>query len=126
MWSHGSFYWNELMTRNPEASKKFYADTLGWTYEAMPVPGSTYWVAKMGDAPVGGIFPLKSPEFDAAPEIWFTYISVDNADARARKITDAGGKILRGPFDIANVGRIIIVQDTAGVMFGLMTPAAEQ
>ncbi len=27
--SHGKFYWNELMTRNAERAKKFYADTMG-------------------------------------------------------------------------------------------------
>ena len=31
MWSHGSFYWNELMTRDVEQAKKFYGvlDRLG-------------------------------------------------------------------------------------------------
>jgi predicted enzyme related to lactoylglutathione lyase len=28
-WSHGTFYWNELMTRDAEKAKTFYADTLG-------------------------------------------------------------------------------------------------
>jgi hypothetical protein len=48
-WSHGHFYWNELMTRNAERDKKFYGTTVGWTFEAMPMPDGTYWVAKMGD-----------------------------------------------------------------------------
>jgi predicted enzyme related to lactoylglutathione lyase len=125
MWSHGSIYWNERMTRDAEATKKFYGDTLGWTYDVMPLPEGTYWVAKMGAAPVAGIFPLTGPEFDQVPEAWFTYIAVDNADARASKMTAAGGAILRGPFDIPEVGRIIIVKDNLGAMFGLMTPLAE-
>ena len=45
-WSHGEFYWNELMTRDGERAKKFYADTLGWNFEAMAMPDGTYWVAK--------------------------------------------------------------------------------
>ena len=36
-WSHGEFYWNELMTRDGERAKKFYADTLGWNFEAMKI-----------------------------------------------------------------------------------------
>jgi len=58
MWSHGHFYWNELLTRDPEAAKKFYGDTIGWTFEAMPMAGGhgTYWVAKQGDKPVAGLF----------------------------------------------------------------------
>ncbi len=48
-WTHGAFYWNELMTRDAERDKKFYADTLGWSFDAMPTPdGGTYWIAKGG------------------------------------------------------------------------------
>src|SRR2546430_14932003 len=52
MWSHGSFYWNELMTRNVELAKRFYSSSIGWTFEAMPMPNGTYWLAKMDDKPV--------------------------------------------------------------------------
>ena len=48
MWSHGKFYWNELMTHDIEAAKKFYGETIGWTFESMPHPAGTYWVAKLG------------------------------------------------------------------------------
>ena len=50
-WSHGSFYWNELMTRDAEKAKKFYASTIGWTFEAMPMPDGTYWVARVATSP---------------------------------------------------------------------------
>jgi hypothetical protein len=45
MWSHGQFYWNELMTHDPERAKKFYGDTIGWTFEGMPMDdgSGTYW-----------------------------------------------------------------------------------
>ena len=39
--THGKFYWNELMTRDVERAKKFYADTLGWSFDGMPMPGGT-------------------------------------------------------------------------------------
>ena len=48
MAAHGHFHWNELMTRDIDRAKKFYADTLGWTYEAMQsLDGSTYWLTHM-------------------------------------------------------------------------------
>ena len=67
-WSHGTFYWNELMTRDAEKAKKFYGDTVGWTYKTMPMENGTHWVAKMGNDIVGGLFPLLSPQFDGVPE----------------------------------------------------------
>jgi uncharacterized protein len=123
MWSHGNFYWNELMTHDPERAKRFYAETIGWTYDAMPIPDGTYWVAKMGDTPVGGIFPMSGPDFDGMPEQWMSYLAVDDVDARLKKATAAGAKVMKPPFDVANVGRIAIVQEPGGAMIGWMTPA---
>jgi predicted enzyme related to lactoylglutathione lyase len=123
MWSHGNFYWNELMTHDPERAKRFYADTIGWTYEAMPMPDGTYWVAKMGDTPVGGIFPMSGPDFDGMPEQWMSYLAVDDVDARLKKATAAGAKIMKPPVDVPGVGRIAVVQEPGGACVGWMTPA---
>jgi predicted enzyme related to lactoylglutathione lyase len=35
--THGDFSWTELMTRDVEGSRKFYADLLGWKMEDMPM-----------------------------------------------------------------------------------------
>lgn len=125
MWSHGRFYWNELMTRDAEASKKFFGDTLGWTFDKMPTPegSGTYWIAKAGGEMVAGMFPINSPHFASLPEMWLSYIAVDDVNARAKKATQAGAKLMREPFDIPNVGRIAILIDPRGTMIGLMTPA---
>jgi predicted enzyme related to lactoylglutathione lyase len=68
MWSHGNFYWNELMTHDVERAKKLYDATVGWSFEAMPMPNGTYWVAKMGDKSVGGLSPMSGPDFEDMPE----------------------------------------------------------
>jgi uncharacterized protein len=120
---HGMFLWNELNTRNAEAAKKFYADTLGWTFDGMPMPDGTYWVIKMGDETVGGIFTMRGTAFEGVPEHWFSYVQVDDVDARVKKLKAAGGKVLRDPFDVPDVGRIAIVQDSNGAHVGLMKPA---
>lgn len=122
MWSHGNFYWNELMTRDAEAAKKFYGAAIGWTFDSMKMPNSTYWIAKMGDKPVAGIFPMSGPEYAAVPENWMAYIAVDSVDARVKKATAAGAKIMRPPFDVPGVGRIAIVQEPGGAYIGWMTP----
>jgi predicted enzyme related to lactoylglutathione lyase len=122
-WSHGTFYWNELMTRDAEKAKKFYADTLGWSFDAMPMENGTYWVAKIGDQPLGGIFPLSSPQFDGVPESWMAYIAVDDVDARVKKATAAGAKLMRPIFDIPGVGRIAILTEPGGAGIGWITPA---
>ncbi len=122
-WSHGTFYWNELMTRDVERTKKFYADTLGWTFAPMPMPdGGTYWLANSGSQMAGGMFELKSPEFDGVPESWMSYLAVDDVDKRADKAVKAGAKLMKPIFDVPGVGRIAILMQPGGAGVGWMTP----
>jgi predicted enzyme related to lactoylglutathione lyase len=122
-WSHGQFHWNELMTRNVAGAKKFYADTLGWSFDAMPMPdGGTYWVAMSGGEPAGGIFDISGPEFKGVPESWMPYIAVDDVDARVKKATAAGAKVMKPAFDVPGVGRIVILLEPGGAGIGWMTP----
>ena len=124
---HGQFHWNELMTRSVEKAKAFYADTLGWSYDAFPMAEGDYTICKAGDEPAGGIFEMKpGAGFDGVPDHWFAYITVDDIDARIAKVQDAGGEIIREPFDVPNVGRIAIVKDGAGAHIGWITPAQQE
>jgi uncharacterized protein len=122
--AHGHFYWNELMTRDVAKAKKFYGSVIGWTFEGMPMPDGTYWVAKTGDKPVGGLFPLTSPQFDGVAESWMAYLAVDDVDARVKKATAAGAKLMKPIFDIPGVGRIAILTEPGGAGIGWITPSA--
>jgi uncharacterized protein len=122
---HGTFYWNELMTHDVESAKRFYADTLGWSFDAMTMPGGgTYWVAKVGEQPVGGLFDISSPEYKDVPESWMSYIAVDDVDARLKKAVSAGAQVMKPPFDVPGVGRIAVLMEPGGAGIGWMTPAS--
>jgi predicted enzyme related to lactoylglutathione lyase len=124
MAGHGTFYWNELMTRDTKKARDFYGTMLGWTFDAMPMPnGMTYYVAKQGDKPAGGIFEMTGADFAGVPTHWFSYIEVDDVDRRVAAATKAGAKLHRPIFDIAGVGRIAIIEDPVGAHVGWMTPA---
>lgn len=120
--AHGIFHWNELMTRDPEGAKSFYGDTVGWDFEAWQMEESTYWVCKMGDMPVGGVFDMNGPEFEGIPPHWFSYLEVDNVDERVERATRAGAEIMRPLFDVPGVGRIAIIKDPTGAAIGWITP----
>jgi uncharacterized protein len=123
--SHGTFYWNELMTRDVAKAKKFYTDTLGWSFDGMPMPGGgTYWVAKMSEEPVAGIFDISSADYAGVPEGWMPYIAVDDVDARAKKAVAAGATVMKPAFDVPGVGRIVILREPGGAGIGWMTPAS--
>jgi predicted enzyme related to lactoylglutathione lyase len=125
-WKHGKFYWNELMTRDPERAKTFYTDTLGWSFDPMPMGGrTTYWIAKAGGEPVGGIFDISGHEFDQVPESWMSYIAVDDVDARVAKAVKAGAQVMKPAFDVPGVGRIVILLQPGGAGIGWITPSQQ-
>ena len=113
--AHGNFCWNELITHDTAGARKFYADTIGWTFDPMPMQdGGTYWVAKAGDKMVGGIFEATGPEFDGVPEGWLPYLAVDDVDERMKKALAAGAELMRPLFDIPGIGRIAILRTGSG------------
>jgi len=124
---HGTFYWNELMTRDVERAKKFYGDVIGWSFDAMPMSGGgTYWVAKMNGQPVAGLLDISSPEFAPVSESWVAYIAVDDVDARLERAIQAGAKVMKPVFEVTGVGRIAILMEPGGAMIGWMSPVRPQ
>ena len=76
----------------------------------MPMPDGTYWVAKMGDKPVGGLFPIDEPAVRRRAG------SLDVLSRRRRRRCAgeegdqaAGAKLMRPIFDVPGVGRIAIL-----------------
>ena len=93
----------------------------------MPIAGGgTYWIAKVGDKPVGGIFDISGPEFgqgpEQVPEGWMAYIEVDDVDARVAKAEKAGAKLMKPIFEVPGVGRIAVLMQPGGAGIGWMTP----
>ena len=124
MTAHGMFHWNELMTRDAAQAKDFYGKTLGWTFEDMPMgEGMTYTIIKAGDAMAGGMMEMQGSGFEGVPVHWMGYVAVDDVDKRVDALKQAGGAVMREPFDVEGVGRIAIVADPGGAVQGWMTPA---
>ncbi len=120
--AHGSFVWNELLTRNVEAARAFYAHVVGWTFKPMPIENGTYWVAELNGKPVAGLMEMPPELPPTVPPHWFEYLEVDDVDARLQLAETHGGKIMRPPFDVPDVGRLGFVEDSTGAKLGLMTP----
>jgi predicted enzyme related to lactoylglutathione lyase len=124
MAAHGTFVWFELNTDDVAKAKAFYGKALGWTFSDMSMGGGPpYTIIHSGETMVGGIVSGMAPA--GAPPHWFDYIEVDDVDRRAQSFAAAGGAVLRAPFDIPQVGRIAIVQDSSGAVMGIMTSAAQ-
>jgi uncharacterized protein len=51
------------------------------------------------------------------PEHWLVYFAVDDIAASAAKITELGGTTMMEPFEVPDVGRMVVASDPQGAMF---------
>ena len=119
----GRVSWNELTTGDAAAAAGFYTQLFGWKTEACapggaPGGGPPYTMFKQdGDAMgVGGMMQMPQP---GAPAMWLPYFVVANADDALARAVGLGAKVCAPVMVIPMVGRIAIVQDPQGAVFGL-------
>jgi predicted enzyme related to lactoylglutathione lyase len=119
--SKSQFFWYELMTSDPTAAENFYRSVIGWgSYEY----GTNVGPNESETDFKGGV--MKLPDGCSDAEVgWLGYIAVDDTDAYAKRIQAAGGKVLREPDDIPNIGRFSVVADPHGAVFIIMKPMYE-
>ena len=117
----GTFCWVELGTSDGEGAKKFYTELFGWDFTDNPIgPGMVYTMLKQDGKDVGALYQMP-PEMAAQgiPPHWLSYVSVTSADEAAAKAKEAGGTLMKEPFDVFTVGRMAVVQDPTGAVFAL-------
>jgi uncharacterized protein len=114
----GQFGWNELVTTNVPAAKKFYAGLLGWKTQPFG-KGMEYTLFKKGKESVGGLMKCPKP---GKPAQWIPYVFVDDVDTTVKKATKLGGKAVVEPFDVPDVGRIAVLLDPQDAVFGIIKP----
>lgn len=120
-YDYGRFVWFELNTNDKDAALRFYPEVLGWKTSSMDMPGGTYNMVNVGEAPYGGIVDSPVPN---VPPHWLSYVSVEDVDATAKAVVEHGGKCLMEAMDIPGVGRMQAVADPEGATFMLFTNAA--
>lgn len=69
-------------------------------------------MCRIGEHDAAGIGPSTTP---GVPPAWLTYLSTTDADATAT----AGATVLAEPFDVGDLGRMAVVADPQGAVFGL-------
>jgi hypothetical protein len=119
----GTPSWVDLGTPDIEASAEFYAALFGWDAPESENAEQTggYRQAMKNGMPAGGIMPLMQ---EGQPPAWTTYVSVEDADATAAKVREAGGNVLAEPMDVMDLGRMAIFADPTGAVFGIWQPGS--
>lgn len=119
----GRFVWHELMTTELQAAVAFYSKVLPWKAQPSGMPDYTLWVS--GKTPAGGLMAQpESARQAGAPPSWLVYIGTPDVDATAAAAERLGGKVLKSPADIPNVGRFAVLADPHGAAFAIFKPSS--
>ena len=113
---HGTFSWTDLMSTDAAGAKEFYTSLFGWTPVDLPIPqGGVYTMMQQDGKDVAALSQMGTEQqAQGMPSMWNSYITVDDVDAASAKVTELGGTVTMGPFDVMDAGRMSVIQDPTG------------
>jgi predicted enzyme related to lactoylglutathione lyase len=109
--------WNELVTTDLDAARRFYPEQFGWTLgDVMPMgPMGDYQFIHQGGRRIGAMF--APPDRQPA---WRFCFRVEKLDKSIEAVRAGGGEILFGPTEVPGGGMIIQATDPQGAFFMLI------
>jgi predicted enzyme related to lactoylglutathione lyase len=109
--------WIDTNQPDPEAAVDFYGGLFGWEFENVMPPGTAgaYFLARLRGLDVAAV--SSAPGTASPTAVWDTYVWVDSADETAAKVREAGGEVVKEPFDVMDAGRSAVFSDPEGAVF---------
>lgn len=122
----GSFCWIELATTDQAAAKQFYEQLFGWQVREFPMGAEDiYTIFQIDGRDTAACYTLRPDQkAQGVPPNWLLYVCVESADQTASRAKELGAQIFAGPFDVAEHGRMAVLQDSVGAVFAVWQPKA--
>mgnify|MGYP006282738101 FL=1 len=117
----GKVIWNDLITEDIDAARRFYGGLFGWSFEEINRPGRTeYNVARLGDVFVAGLLAVDRRADGQSVSRWLPYVSVTDVDEAVQRGVGQGASVAAAATDVA-LGRVAAIIDPQGAVIGLAT-----
>jgi predicted enzyme related to lactoylglutathione lyase len=114
----GTFSWVELLTPDTDDAKRFYSGLFGWEYEDSPIGDDNFYsMARLGGKYIAGTY--SPPPEQGTPPNWLSYVTTEDVDRTAERAAELGATVMAGPFDVLESGRMAVIQDPTGAVFGV-------
>jgi len=113
----GGVGWHELRTTDWESAFVFYESLFGWkkSYSHDMGPMGVYQTFSVGEAWTGGMMNASQ----APRPQWLYYVTVEDIDAAATRVREAGGTVLNGPHQVPSGSWVVMALDPQGARFAL-------
>jgi predicted enzyme related to lactoylglutathione lyase len=112
---NGTPTWIDLGIPDLEPAKEFYGALFGWEFSSAGPEAGYYTTALLDGRRVAAL----SPNEGETEFWWNVYLAVDDCDAAAKGVLEAGGSVPVEPMDVMTQGRMAIALDPTGAQFGL-------
>ena len=112
----GKFVWHDLLTDDVASSRTFYAGVFGWTFETS---GAYTQILNQGNL-IGGMMQIRPTVDSKAEAVWLPSLSVANVDQSIRYMKSKKGKVIKGPLEMKERGRGVLLSDPQGAQLVLL------
>jgi hypothetical protein len=120
----GTFAWAELSARGLDRAAAFYESAFGWkAHPTQMLDGSEYIEFQAGAQSIAGAMEMPAMVPAEVPSYWMAYFGVADVDTAFGAALGLGGHEMLAPRDFAG-GRLAIVSDPEGAVFGLLRMGA--
>jgi predicted enzyme related to lactoylglutathione lyase len=120
--------WVDTWQPDAEAAVAFYTPLFGWEADDSPVTeaGVRHVMLRLRDREVAAIGSRPRGEGPALDPAWGTYVWVENVDETVAAATAAGGSVVIPAFESLDGGRMAVLRDPGGAVFGVWRPGAHR
>lgn len=120
----GAPIWIDLFTSDPDKSRAFYGELMGWTSEEPDEKFGGYFSFSKGDSLVAG--GMRNDGTAGVPDHWNVYLAVENAEATVAAATAHRGSVIVPAMAVEDLGSMAVVTDAGGAAIGLWQPGTHK
>jgi uncharacterized protein len=120
----GAPIWIDLFTTDPDESRAFYGELMGWTSTEPNPDYGGYFNFTKGDSLVAG--GMKNDGTAGVPDCWNVYLAVENAEATMATATAHGGGVIVPAMVLDEMGSMAVITDAGGAAIGLWQPGTHK
>jgi hypothetical protein len=113
----GSLHWVELHSTSVDTDLAWFQEVFGIGHAVQQMPSGPYTVLQAGGANRGGVVPART---DRA--VFFPWVQVADVAATVAAVRAHDGAVITDVFEEA-IGRMAVVADPSGAVFGVIQPA---
>jgi predicted enzyme related to lactoylglutathione lyase len=117
-WPDGTPCWADLMVPDRKKAMEFYGALFGWDFAEGTEETGFYTIALLDGRMVVGLM-AAMPGQESMPAAWTVYLATSDLDKTAAAAAEAGAQVMAPPMDVMTQGRMAVLADPAGAVFGL-------